>query len=94
MIKTCVSGDCARFTDDPNKDSVVPASLSALKSFIFVSKGTGWMRKIVASIRMASPACRRCAIPLVALIWAIVLGHTSSADRLAARDLTRHFVVQ
>jgi hypothetical protein len=38
---------------------------------------------------MASPACRRCVIPLVALIWALVLGHASSADRLAARDLTR-----
>jgi hypothetical protein len=87
MTKTSISGDRAKFTADPHRGSAVLGSLSALN--IFVSRRPSWSREIVESIRMGSPTCTLYVLPLVALIWALVLGHTSSVNGLAARDLTR-----
>jgi hypothetical protein len=83
---TSISGDRAKFTAGPHRGSAVLGSLSALK--IFASSRAGWLRQIVESIRKGSPTRTQYVLQLVALIWALLLGHTSSAEDLAARDLT------
>jgi len=79
--------DRAEAPADPVRDPVVWVSSSVRQ--VSVSSGPGSWRGTLAAVCLVSPSRTQRVIRLVALIWALLLGHASVAGSLAAREEAR-----
>jgi len=79
--------DRAEAPADPVWDPVVWVSSSVRQ--VSVSSGPGSWRGTIAAACLDSPFPTQRVIRLVALIWALILGHASLAGSLAAREVAR-----